>query len=173
GRTEACLARSRQIGNPEIVPAVTVARETTRGNADRNVKSATPGSALAGLRTAHPATRLKAPGGVGELRRFMFATTGLAMMNTADASRPQLKMRRTNLDTGRENVVVISRRSTALRPEVFRGFSRVELRRDSKVLLATLLITDDDGLVGPDELGIAEPAFRRFSEPVGSLVTVT
>ncbi len=94
-------------------------------------------------------------------------------MNTADASRPQLKIRRVNLDTGRENVVVISRRSTALRPEVFRGFSRVELRRDSKVLLATLLITDDDALVGPDELGIAEPAFRRFSEPVGSLVTVT
>ena len=70
-------------------------------------------------------------------------------MNTADASRPQLKIRRINLDTGRENVVVISRRSTALRPEVFRGFSRVELRRDSKVLLATLLITDDDALVGP------------------------
>ena len=41
-------------------------------------------------------------------------------MNTADASRPQLKIRRVNLDTGRENVVVISRRSTALRPEVFR-----------------------------------------------------
>jgi hypothetical protein len=27
--------------------------------------------------------------------------------------------------------------------------------------LPTLLLTDDDGLVGPDELGIAEPAFRR------------
>ena len=41
-----------------------------------------------------------------------------------------------------------------------------------KVLLATLMITDD-GLVGPDEIGLAEPAFRRFAEPVGSLVTVT
>ena len=59
-------------------------------------------------------------------------------MNPADTSRPQLKIRRVNLDTGRENVVVISRRSKALRPEVFRGFSRVELRCDSKVLLATL-----------------------------------
>ena len=94
-------------------------------------------------------------------------------MNTADASRPQLKIRRVNLDTGRENVAVISRRSKALRPEVFRGFSRVELRRNSKVLLATLLITDDDALVGPDDLGLAEPAFRRFAEPAGSLVTVT
>ena len=86
--------------------------------------------------------------------------------------RPQLKIRRANLDTGRENVVVISRRSTALRPDVFRGFSRVELRSNSKVLLATLLLTDD-GMVAPDELGLAEPAFRRFGEPAGSSVTVT
>ena len=94
-------------------------------------------------------------------------------MNAANPLRPQLKIRRVNLDTGRENVAVISRRSKALRPEVFRGFSRVELRRNSKVLLATLLITDDDSLVGPDELGLAEPAFRRFAEAAGSLVTVT
>ncbi len=93
-------------------------------------------------------------------------------MNPDSPSRPQLKIRRVNLDTGRENVVVMSRRSKALRPEVFRGFSRVELRCNSKTLLATLLITDD-GLVGVDEIGLAEPAFRRFSEPAGSLVTVT
>ena len=45
--------------------------------------------------------------------------------------RPQLKITRVNLDTGRENVAVISRRSIALRPDVFRGFSRVELRANS------------------------------------------
>ena len=55
-------------------------------------------------------------------------------MNATDNSRPQLKIRRVNLDTGHENVVVISRRSKALRAEVFRGFSRVELRCNSKVL---------------------------------------
>jgi thymidine phosphorylase len=88
-------------------------------------------------------------------------------------SRPPLKIRRINLDTGRENVVIISRRSKALRPEIFRGFNRVELRRDSKVLLATSLITDDDALAGPEELGLAEPAFRRFAQPIGALVTVT
>ena len=88
-------------------------------------------------------------------------------------SRPQLKIRRFSLDTGRENVAVISRHSKALRPEVFRGFSRVELRRNSKVVLATLLITDDDNLVGPADIGLAEPAFHRLAEPVGSFVTVT
>ncbi|OCK53617.1 thymidine phosphorylase family protein [Bradyrhizobium sp. LMTR 3] len=89
-----------------------------------------------------------------------------------DDSRPPLKVRRVNLDTGRENVVVISRHSRALQPDVFRGFSRVELQSGSKVLLATLLITDD-GLVSADEIGLSEPAFRRFAEPVGRLVTVS
>ena len=97
----------------------------------------------------------------------------LCHMNSVDTSRPQLKIRGVHLDTGRENVVVISRQSKALRAEIFRGFSRVELRIASKVLLATLLITDDDTLVGPDEIGLSEPALRRFAEPAGNLVTVT
>ena len=92
--------------------------------------------------------------------------------NPQSPPRPQLKIRRVNLDTGHENVAVISRRSTAFRPDVFRGFLRVELRSNSKALLATLLLTDD-GMVAPDELGLAEPAFRRFGEPEGSPVTVT
>ena len=92
-------------------------------------------------------------------------------MTVARSSRPQLKIRRIKLDTGRENVVVISSRSKALRAEVFRGFSRVELRTGAKSLLATLLLTDD-GLVGVDEIGMAEPAFRRFAESAGTLVTV-
>jgi cation:H+ antiporter len=62
-----------------------------------------------------------------------------------------MKIRRLNLYTGRENVVVISRRSRALRPEVFRGFSRVELRSDSRTMLATLQLTDD-GMVAADDV---------------------
>jgi thymidine phosphorylase len=88
-------------------------------------------------------------------------------------SRPQLKIRSVDLDTGRENVVVILRQSRALRAELFRAFSRVELRCNSHVLLATLLITDDTGLVGPDEIGLSEPALRRFAEPIGTLVSVS
>jgi thymidine phosphorylase len=94
-------------------------------------------------------------------------------MSTVEMSRPPLKIRRINLDTGRENIVVISRRSKALRPEVFRHFNRIEIRREGKTLLATVVVTDDDALVGPEDLGFAEPAVRRFAEPVGALVTVT
>jgi thymidine phosphorylase len=97
----------------------------------------------------------------------------MAEEKRADPTRPQLRVRRVSLDTGRENVVVISRHSRALRPDVFRGFSRVEVRAGSKVVLATLLITDDDALVGPDDIGLSEPAFRRFAEPSGNLVTVS
>jgi thymidine phosphorylase len=93
-------------------------------------------------------------------------------MNSVDKLRPRLAIRHINLDTGRENVAVVSRRSTALRPELFRGFSRIELARNDKVLLATLLITDDDDLVGPGDIGLADPAYRRFAEPAGSLVSV-
>ena len=84
-------------------------------------------------------------------------------MSTVDPARQQLHIRRINLDTGRENVAIMSRRSKALRPEVFRGFSRIEVRHNSETLLATLIITDDDSLVGPGDLGLAEPAFRRFA----------
>ena len=65
------------------------------------------------------------------------------MTALAATARPELRIRRVNLDTGRENFIVLSRRSTALQPEVFRGFSRVELRRNGRVLLATLILTDD------------------------------
>jgi len=94
-------------------------------------------------------------------------------MSLTDSTRPQLKIRSVDLDTGRENVVVILRQSRALRAEIFRGFSRVELRCNSHVMLATLLITDDAGLVGADDIGLSEPALRRFAEPIGTLATVS
>jgi thymidine phosphorylase len=94
-------------------------------------------------------------------------------MSPVDSARQKLKIRPVNLDTGRENVAIMSRRSKALRPEVFRGFSRIEVRHNSETLLATLIITDDDSLVGPEDLGLAEPAYRRFGKSAGNEVTVT
>jgi len=92
----------------------------------------------------------------------------------ADAAKsPALKVRRIGLDTGRENVAVISRRATALHAEVFRAFSRVDLRHGKHMILATLIITDDDELVGPDEIALAEPAFRRFAAKEGAHVHIT
>src|ERR1035437_7127158 len=125
---------------------------------------------MAGIAGRHDIDQCR--GGINLLCNFTALPLGPRMMKATDNSRPQLKIRRVNLDTGRENVGVISRRSTALRPEVFNGFSRVELRCNWKVLLATLILTANV-LVNPDEIGLADPAFRRFAEAAGSLVTIT
>ncbi len=93
-------------------------------------------------------------------------------MSSRPTHRSPLRVRRVALDTGRENVVVIARRSQALRPEVFRAFARVELSAGARTLLATLVVSDDDDLVAPDEIGLGEPAFRRFGVAVGEAVDV-
>lgn len=93
-------------------------------------------------------------------------------MPEIEIAHPTLRIRRVPVDTGRENLAVVSRRSQALRPEVFQAFSRVEIRGDGRSLLATLVISDADALIAPDEIGLGEPAFRRFGGVVGEAVTV-
>jgi hypothetical protein len=65
-------------------------------------------------------------------------------MKVGQMPRPQLRVRRVNLDTSRQNVAMISRRSRALCPEVFHGFSRIQLKTGDKSMLATLFITNHD-----------------------------
>ena len=79
-----------------------------------------------------------------------------------------LRLRRLPFDTGRENMAVISNRSTLLRPDLFRGFSRVVVRAGGQELIASLITSDQPGLPGPNELGLAEPAFRRLGLPEGT-----
>jgi len=81
-----------------------------------------------------------------------------------------LKIRRMKLDTGRENVVVLSTHARAIRPELFRGFSRVVVRAGEASLIASLIMSSQPGQPGTDELGLAEPAFRRLGLPEGTEV---
>nr|WP_283949726.1 thymidine phosphorylase family protein [Limobrevibacterium gyesilva] len=88
-----------------------------------------------------------------------------------------MRIRRMPLDTGRENIAVLPASSHALRPDLFRGFSRVEVRapgaaHPNGAIIASLLTSDQPGLPGPDEIGLAEPAFRRFGLPEGTEVRV-
>jgi thymidine phosphorylase len=80
----------------------------------------------------------------------------------------RLRIRRLSLDTGRENIAVMQATSPAMRAEVFRAFSRVRIRAGESEILATLITTDDPAMLGPDELGLADPAFRRFAQPPGT-----
>src|SRR5215467_16230074 len=84
-----------------------------------------------------------------------------------------LQVRRLALDTGRENIAVAFAGSSALRPELFRGFSRVAIAAADRTIIATLMTSDDPGLVGPSELGLAEPAFRRLGKPAGTSIALS
>ena len=84
-----------------------------------------------------------------------------------------LQVRRLALDTGRENIAVMFAGSSALRPELFRSFSRVAIVAADRTIIATLMTSDDPALVGPNELGLAEPAFRRLGQPAGTSIALS
>jgi len=85
---------------------------------------------------------------------------------------PTLRIRRLALDTGRENIAIISAHFTGMRTEVFRAFSRVRIRNGATEILATLITSDDPGLLAANEIGLAEPAFRRLGQPEGAPATM-
>jgi thymidine phosphorylase len=84
----------------------------------------------------------------------------------------QLKIRRIPLDTLRENVAILASDCAALRPEAFQAFKRLEIVHDGRSIIASLDISHDPSLVGPEEIGLAEPAFRRLGLPEGTLITI-
>jgi thymidine phosphorylase len=85
---------------------------------------------------------------------------------------PTLRIRRLPLDTGRENIAIISAHFSGPRTEVFRAFSRARIRNGSTEILATLITSDDPRMIAPDEIGLAEPAFRRLGQPEGTPATL-
>ena len=85
----------------------------------------------------------------------------------------QLTVRPLAIDTFRENTVLLSRDCRALRPERLAGVRKVEVSAGGRTLMASVVICDDPALVGPDEAGLTEPAFRRLGVPAGAAVRIT
>ncbi len=81
-----------------------------------------------------------------------------------------LKLKRIGIDTYRDNVAFIARCCTPYRPEEFQAFRKIEVIHDGNRLLASLLIVDDETIVGRNELGLSEQAFKRIQKPEGTLV---
>jgi len=84
----------------------------------------------------------------------------------------RLIARRLPLNTFRENIIVLARDSTALRPERLAGVRKVEVRAGERSLLASPMICDDPAMVGPGDAGLPEPAFRRLGVRPGEAVEV-
>lgn len=76
------------------------------------------------------------------------------------------------LNTFRENVILLPRGDPVLRPERLAGLRKVEVRANCTTLLATVMICDDPALVGPGEVGLPEPTFRRLGAQAGDPVEV-
>ncbi len=83
-----------------------------------------------------------------------------------------LKIKRVAIDTEPENTALLSRQCTLYRAEEFRALKKIEVKGDSKSLLATLIITDDQSTVAADELGLGIQAFRRLGLPEGARVEI-
>ena len=77
------------------------------------------------------------------------------------------------LNTFRENVIVLASTCAAVRPERLMGLRKLEVRANGVSLLASPMISDDPALVGPFEVGLPQPAFRRLRIRPGDAVEVT
>jgi len=84
-----------------------------------------------------------------------------------------LKIRKVPLDTLRENVAVLASCCSALRPEAFQAFKRLEVSHAGHTIIASLDVTDDLAMVGADEIGLTEPAFRRMGLAEGTPVSIS
>lgn len=89
-----------------------------------------------------------------------------------DASTSHLKIREVAIDTYRENVAYLHRDCEVYRVEGFQALSKIEIRADGKSIFATLNVVDDDSIVGCDELGLSEDAFKLLNMKSGSIAFV-
>jgi thymidine phosphorylase len=83
-----------------------------------------------------------------------------------------LKLRRIGIDTYRENVAFLARRCPSYRPEDFQALAKIELLANGKRLIASINIVDDDRLLAPDEVGLAEQAFHQFGLEEGAEIRI-
>ena len=92
-------------------------------------------------------------------------------LNQANLSEPnngnRLALKRVAIDTYHENVAYLHRDCEAYRAEGFQALSKVEVRTNGHHILATLNVVDDDCIVGPDEIGLSEEAFKLLGVAEG------
>ena len=95
-------------------------------------------------------------------------------MSKPAAAKPasSLKLRRTAIDTYRENVAYLHRECGLYRAEGFQALSKIEVSSNKHSLLALLNVVNDPDIVAPGELGLADQAFEQLGLTEGSSVRV-
>ena len=89
-----------------------------------------------------------------------------------DTQRLDLKLKQVAIDTHLENVVYLNRECVIYRIEGFQALSKVEVVCGEHRITATLNVVDDPYIVGQDEIGLSEDAFRRFGLSAGAMACV-
>ncbi len=96
-------------------------------------------------------------------------------MSNGRKSRKQggsLKLRAIGIDTYRENVAYLNRNCAVYRAEGFQALSKIEVGNGGRTILCLLNVVDDDAIVAPGELGLAEQAFAQLGCEEGTQVHV-
>ncbi|MHB1669833.1 thymidine phosphorylase family protein [Thiomonas sp.] len=73
-----------------------------------------------------------------------------------------LRPKRMGIDTHHEPVVVLRADSPVVRAEGFEAHARIEVLGAQRSIIATLNILTEGNLIGPDEVGLSEAAWRRL-----------
>jgi len=94
-------------------------------------------------------------------------------INLRDEKASHIKIRKVGIDTYRENVAYLHRDCETYRVEGFQALSKIEIRADGKTIFATLNVVDDASIVGCDELGLSEDAFKQLDMEDGSFAYVS
>jgi len=91
----------------------------------------------------------------------------------ADSAGAPLKMRRVSIDTYRENVAYLHRDCEVYRAEGFQALSKVEVRANGRMVLATLNVTSDPRIVQCHEIGLSQDAFSQLGVEPGFPATIS
>lgn len=87
-------------------------------------------------------------------------------------ARTTLRMRRLPVDTYREAVAYLPRRSLIYRPEEFQALAKIEVRAADRHIFASLNVIDDERVLAPDEIGLSIQAFDLLALPEDTSVEV-
>ena len=93
--------------------------------------------------------------------------------NHEEVSSTHLLLRRVAIDTYRENVAYLHRDCAAYRAEGFQALSKISIKANGSQILATLNVVDDFSIVGCNEIGLSEDAFKQLGAKDGNRAFVS
>jgi thymidine phosphorylase len=82
------------------------------------------------------------------------------------------RLRHVPIDTYREPVAFLPRRSSVYRPADFQALGKVEVTANGRHILASLNVVDHEGMLAADEIGLSDAAFALLGLPEGTEVSV-